>query len=113
MTISWQQYARGHRRLTEAALIALLCAACGPATLYSSLPYADDQLGWLPGVPLAFAASLALLWRRSHPRTVVVFSAVCASSAAGTGYLITTLLLAPVMAALYELAVRTPRKTSS
>ncbi|PAK25883.1 two-component sensor histidine kinase [Streptomyces sp. alain-838] len=112
MTQSWRQYTRDHRRLTEAVLIGLLCASCGPATLYSSLPYADDRLGWFPGVPLAFVASLALLWRHRHSRAVVVVTAVCAGAAAGTGYLITPLLLAPVMVALYVLAVDFPPRTS-
>ncbi|OKK15655.1 histidine kinase [Streptomyces sp. CB00455] len=112
MTIDWRQYARDHRRLTEAVLIVLLAAASGPATLYSSLPYADDQLGAMPGVPLAFLASLALVFSRRHPRAVVVVTAVCASAAAGTGYLITPLLLAPVMVALYGLAQLAAPRTS-
>lgn len=107
-----RRYGAEHPRVVDAALIVLLCMASGPATLYSSLPYGVDRLDWWPGVPLAAIGSLALFWRRTHPRTVVVFTAVCASAAGGIGYLITPLLLAPVMAALYELAVRVSRKTS-
>ncbi|GAA3624963.1 histidine kinase [Nonomuraea rosea] len=111
MTLDWRQYAQDHPRLVEAALITLLCAASGPAALYASRPYAEG-LGWASAVPLAAVASLALLWRRSHPRVVLMVTAVCAAAAAGVGYLLTPLLLAPVMAALYELAVRVPRRAS-
>lgn len=111
MTLDWRQYAIDHPRLVEATFIALLCAASGPLSLYASRPYAEG-LDWASAIPLAVAASLALLWRRSHPRTVVVVTAVCAAAAAGVGYLLTPLLLAPVMAALYELAVRLPRRVA-
>lgn len=112
MTISWRQYANDHPRVVDVALIALLVlAASGPAVLNSDLSYTDN-LGWWSAVPLAVVGALALLWRRSHPRTVVVLTAVCASAAGGFGYLITPVLLAPVMIALYELAVRVPGRTT-
>jgi signal transduction histidine kinase len=112
MRISWRQYANDHPRVVDAALIALLlCAASGQATLNSKLPGADD-LGWGSAVPLAVASSVALLWRRSHPRTVVVFTALCVTIAGAMGYLITPVNLAPAMVALYELAVRFPGKTT-
>lgn len=57
-------------------------------------------------------ACTALLWRRSHPRTVVALTGVCALTVANLGYLLTVLLLAPVMVALYTLADRTDRKTA-
>jgi signal transduction histidine kinase len=111
MTISWRQYAKDHPRVIDVALIALLlCAAGGPAMLNANLPGTD--LGWRSAVPLAIASSLALLWRRGHPRTVLLFTAMCASVAGAVGYLITPVLLAPVMVALYELAVRASGKTT-
>jgi signal transduction histidine kinase len=112
MTINWRQYANDHPRAVDAALIVLLmCAVSGQASLNSDLPIASD-LGWPSAVPLALAASVALLWRRSHPRSVVVFTALCVSASGGVGYLITPVNLAPVMIALYELAVRAPGRTT-
>jgi signal transduction histidine kinase len=109
--MSWRRYATDHPRVVDAALIVLLlCAAAGPAELNSNLPGADE-LGWSSAVPLAVAACLALLWRRSHPRTVVVVTATCVAAAGGVGYLVTPVLLAPVMVALYELAIRTTGRT--
>ncbi|RZS43397.1 signal transduction histidine kinase [Herbihabitans rhizosphaerae] len=96
----------------DVALVALLIiAASGPAVLNSNLS-ATDNLSWRSAVPLAVAGALALVWRRSHPRAVVVFTAACACTAGALGYLITPLLIAPLMVALYELAVRIPGRTT-
>jgi signal transduction histidine kinase len=112
MTISWRQYANDHPRVVDVALIALLlCAVSGQASLNSDLSIAGD-LSWRSAVPLALAASVALLWRRSHPRSVVVFTALCVGASGGLGYLITPVNLAPMMIALYELAVRIPGRTT-
>lgn len=99
--------------MVDAALIVLLlCAAAGPAELNSSLPGAVDHLGWWSAVPLAVAACLALLWRRRRPRLVVVVTTACVSVAAGVGYLVTPVLLAPLMVALFELAMLAPARTT-
>jgi signal transduction histidine kinase len=110
-TIDWRRYAREHPRVADAALIALLlCAAAGQAELNSSVRDVDG-LGWRSALPLAVASCVALLWRRAHPRTVVAFTALCVCAEGAVGYLITPVNLAPVMVALYELAVRAPGRT--
>lgn len=110
-TFSWRRYGKD-RRVVDVALTALLLlAVSGPAVLNADLSDTDN-LTWKSAVPPAVAALLALLWRRSRPRTVVAFTALCAAVAGGFGYLITPLLLAPVMIALYELAVRLPGRTT-
>jgi signal transduction histidine kinase len=112
MTISWRQYAKDHPRGTDVALVGLLLLAIsGPAVLNSHLS-ATDNLGWWSAIPPAVVGSLALLWRRRLTRTVVVFTAACAAVAGGFGFLVTPVLLAPTMVALYELAVRLPGRTT-
>ncbi|MEV7386768.1 LuxR C-terminal-related transcriptional regulator [Streptomyces sp. NPDC091215] len=61
-------------------------------------------------LPLAAVATAAVLWRRSHPRATVFVTAVCASAAGGVGYLLTPMLLAPVLVALYSFAAQEPPK---
>lgn len=111
MTISRWQYARDHPRVVDAVLIVLLLlAASGPAVLNSNLSPADD-LSWRSAIPPAVAAALSLLWRRRFPRSVVAVTTVCAGFACAFGYLVTPILLGPVMVALYELAVQAPGRT--
>jgi signal transduction histidine kinase len=111
MTTSWRRYASDHPRAVDAALIALMtCAAGGQANLNSGLPGVD--LGFGSAGPLAIAAALALLWRREYPRAVVAFTALCAGAEGALGYLVSPVNLAPLMVALYELAVRVPARTT-
>ena len=108
MTITWRQRAKTHPRAVDVALVVLLIlAASGPAVLNSMLSFTDN-LSWRSAVPLAAIGSVALLWRRSRQLAVVAVTTVCAAAAGVLGYLITPVLLAPVMIALYELAVRVP-----
>ncbi|NUT21810.1 MAG: sensor histidine kinase [Hamadaea sp.] len=110
--MNWRQYAQDNPRIVDLALVVLLlCAAAGPAVLNSALSNTDN-LNSFSAVPLATAGALALLWRRRHPRAVVVITAICAGAAGGFGYLITPVLLAPVMVALYNLDLRMPGRTS-
>ncbi|GAA0949377.1 histidine kinase [Kribbella koreensis] len=112
MTINWREYLRKYPHVVDVALVALLfLAASGPAMLNSELS-ATDKLSWRSAVPLALIGSLAVLWRRGHPRTVVVVTALCGCAAGGFGYLITPQTLAPLMVALYELALRAPGRTT-
>ncbi len=108
MTGNRRQPTGEHPGLPEPVLVVLLFLAAGPLALYSSQAYATG-LSWWSALPLALTAAVSVLWRHSHPRTVLAVTVVCASAAAGIGYLLTPMLLAPVMVALYALAVRLPR----
>jgi len=105
MLTSWRRFADHHARLVEAAFLPLLYVA-------TSRQYDRGGPGWWPGLLIATAACLSLLWRRGHPRAVVTFTAVCAGVSGALGYPINPLLLLPVIVALYELTVRTPQKTA-
>ncbi|WP_431918151.1 sensor histidine kinase [Nonomuraea jabiensis] len=112
MTSSWRHFGKDHPRVVDVALtVVLLLAVSGPAVLNAGLS-TTDNLTWASAIPPAVVGLMALLWRRSFPRTVVVVTALCAAVAGGFGYLITPLLLTPVMIALYELAVRVPPRTA-
>ncbi|MEU0412164.1 sensor histidine kinase [Streptomyces griseorubiginosus] len=93
--------------------LALVLALMGSATLGASLtlpgaaPPDDDRLA----VALMGVSCLALLLHRTHPRITVAVNAVCATIVIAQGYLLTPLLLGPVMAALYWLATATERPT--
>ncbi|MER6157834.1 sensor histidine kinase [Streptomyces sp. NPDC001868] len=100
------------RRSIDAALVTALFACSFPGSL---ITWPGQGLGvpWWPGVLLAGISCVALLWRRGRPRTTVVVTLVCATAACALGYLLTVLLLAPLMVALHSLAVRTNRTTAN
>ncbi|WP_159767004.1 sensor histidine kinase [Streptomyces sp. HM190] len=94
--------------------LVLAAALMGCATLGSALtlPGADPPDRDNIGVALMGASCLALLKHRTHPRTALVITALCTVVAVSRGYLVTPLLLAPVMGALYWLATQTDRRTT-
>ncbi|KUL20693.1 sensor histidine kinase [Streptomyces regalis] len=94
--------------------VVLVMALMGCATLGSmlTLPGADPPGQDKTATALLGLSCLALLKHRTHPRIAVVVSAVCAVIVIALGYLLTPLLLAPVMAALYWLATLTERRTT-
>ncbi|MFE9677505.1 sensor histidine kinase [Streptomyces sp. NPDC006259] len=106
-----EQYADRHPRLIDLAVIPTLmgCVLLGSSlTLPGVAP--PDHGG--TGAALMGVSCLALLTYRSHPRTAVVVTALCTVIAVVLGYLVTPLLLAPVMAALYWLATITDPATT-
>ncbi|MDX3387968.1 sensor histidine kinase [Streptomyces niveiscabiei] len=66
-----------------------------------------------PGVLLTGISCTALLWRRRRPRVTVAVTTACAAVTAALGYVLTVMLLGPLMVALHSLAVRTNRKTAN
>ena len=103
---------RGRPQPVDAVVAAALFACSFPGSLVT-LPGQDLGIPWWPGVLLAGVSCVALLWRRGRPRATAVVTLVCAAVASVLGYLLTVLLLGPLMVALYSLAVGTDRKTAN
>ncbi|GGK75690.1 sensor histidine kinase [Streptomyces flaveus] len=110
MSIDLERHLERHPRAVDLAASAVLF---GFAVLGStlSIPAHDRPEQLTPAVLLAAVSCVALLWHRSHPRTVVIVTTVCATTAGGLGYMLNPLLMAPVMAAIYWLAALTDRRT--
>lgn len=103
---------RGRPHPVDAVVAAALFACSFPGSLIT-LPGQHLGVSWWPGVLLAGISSVALLWRHARPRTTVVVILVCAAVTVALGYLLTVLLLGPLMVALYSLAVDTDRRTAN
>ncbi|MZF87457.1 sensor histidine kinase [Streptomyces sp. SID5643] len=106
-----EEFSARHVFLVDLAMVLALmgCTALG-ATLTmpgAGPPDHDETTAAVMGV-----ACLVLLKHRTHPRTTVVVAGACTVTAVGLGYLVTPLLLAPVMAALYWLAALTDRRST-
>ncbi|AXG81695.1 sensor histidine kinase [Streptomyces paludis] len=112
MTVRWQQYAKDRPRVVDALVITLLFGLGFLGCWVGGIGPSGERIARWPGALLEGAACLALWWHRRLPRTVVAATVICANTAGALGYLLTPLLLAPVIAALYWLAVRTDRRTA-
>ncbi|WP_433064155.1 sensor histidine kinase [Dactylosporangium sp. CS-033363] len=102
-------YAERNPRLTDAAVVLalLLGAALGVSLAGPGDGPAADR--WTGGA-IAALACLPLLRGRAHPRVAVLVTTACAVILGVLDYLLTPLLLAPLMVALYWLAATgTPR----
>ncbi|CAL9517692.1 histidine kinase [Streptomyces sp. NPDC058947] len=90
------------------ALALMACATYGTSlTLPSASPPDQDATG----IAVMGVACLFLLKHRAYPRTVVLANTACTVAVVAMGYLLTPLVLAPIMAALYWFATVSPRKT--
>ncbi|MFD7860013.1 sensor histidine kinase [Streptomyces microflavus] len=91
------------------ALALLSCASFG---IWLRLPGADPPRHEGTVVALMSLSCLVLLGRRTYPRTAVIVATACTGVTLALGYLLTPLLLAPLMAALYWLTTHTDRRTA-
>ncbi|MGI5459912.1 sensor histidine kinase [Streptomyces sp. CA-249302] len=103
---------RTRPRPVDAVVAGTLFACSFPGSLIT-VPGRNLGVSWWPGVLLAGVSCVALLWRHGRPRATVVVTLFCATVASVLGYLLTVLLLAPLMVALYSLAVGTDRRTAN
>ncbi|MFF7645176.1 histidine kinase [Streptomyces canus] len=103
---------RGRPRTSDTAVTAAVFVCCLPGSVIT-LPGQALGVPWWPGALLAGISCIALLWRRPRPRITVVMTTVCATVMAAVGYVLTVMLLGPLMVALHSLAVRTDRKTAN
>ncbi|MEU9051310.1 sensor histidine kinase [Streptomyces sp. NPDC048384] len=106
-----EEFSDRHPHVVDVVLVAALmgCASLGSML---TLPGADPPDQDRTAAAFMGVACLALLKHRRHPRVAVVVSAACTVTVIALGYLLTPLLLAPVMAALYWLATLTDRPTT-
>ncbi|WP_035751090.1 sensor histidine kinase [Parafrankia discariae] len=112
MTISsWGHRLRTHPRTGTAVGALLAFVAAGPASRLNPQHVAHDSSPY-PAVLLAAVACTALLWHERHPRATAVVAVAGTVVLAGLGYLLTSLMIAPAMVALYWLAAHTDRRTT-
>ncbi|MFG1819622.1 sensor histidine kinase [Kribbella sp. NPDC049174] len=109
--IDLEQYTERNPWLTDAVIVtALFGGAVLGLTLVGPGEGRPDNV-WGAAL-LTGLACLTLLKARGHARTAVVVTTLCAVVTGSLGYLLTPLLLAPVMVALYWLAATTTPRTS-
>jgi signal transduction histidine kinase len=99
------------RRLSEPlallGLFALTMAGCLTSVLVT-----DSPRSLWPGAALAAAGCAVLTWRRRHPLRILAVTTAFTLAAGGLGYLLTPLLMGPVLLAMYDLSLRSSRSTA-
>ncbi|MEU6139672.1 sensor histidine kinase [Streptomyces sp. NPDC047081] len=110
MALSLDRTTRRYAHVVDAVMVAALlgCVALGASL---TVPGVDQPHDDTPGFLLATVACLALWRGRNHPRTAATVATVCTVAIAARGYLLTPLLLAPLMIALFWVARGTGRRT--
>jgi signal transduction histidine kinase len=111
MTTSLERYPG--RRLTATDVV-LVLGLLGTVTLGASIAIpgvSQPREDW-PAEALAAVSCLAQLRARTYPRSALVVATVCTVITVALGYLVTPLLLAPLMIALYRLAAGTDPRTT-
>ncbi|MGW6919905.1 sensor histidine kinase [Streptomyces sp. NPDC054950] len=111
MTTSLERYT-GRRHIATDLVLAL--GLLGTVTLGASIAIpgiSQPREDW-PAVLLAAVSCLVQLKARTRPRTAVVVATVCTVITVVLGYLVSPLLLAPLMIALYRLAAGTDPRTT-
>lgn len=103
---------RCHPRTVDLVVAATLLACSFPGSVLT-LPGRTLEVPWWPGVLVTGISSLALLWRRTLPRTTVVVTLGGAMAVAALGYILTVLVIGPLMVALYTLARASDRTTAN
>ncbi|MFE9680848.1 sensor histidine kinase [Streptomyces sp. NPDC006285] len=110
-TDRFERYADRHPRVVDAVLVLVLmaCAIVGSGLTRpgAAPPQRDTTVLLVMGT-----SCLALFRHRSHPRTVTVVNVVCIVVVTALEYVLTPLLLAPVMAAMYWLTTHTGLRTA-
>jgi signal transduction histidine kinase len=109
--VSLEEHAERHPRLID---LVVVLALLGSAVLGVNLVPPGEirpEGSWVAYV-VAGVACLTLLKARDHPRVAVVVATAGAVVTGSLGFLLTPLLLAPVMVALYWLATTTVSRTT-
>ena len=109
MKSRWQRSLRTHPRATDVALALVTLCISMPGVVVSvdSAPLPAPR--W-PGFLIIGVACAALIWVRHHPRVIAAVTIACATALAALRYTLNPLLLAPVMAALAFVALRTSQR---
>ncbi|MFJ7494527.1 sensor histidine kinase [Streptomyces sp. NPDC097727] len=111
MITTWQRYLRRHPRRVDTTAALVLFVVAFPGSFAGVDHLAAPSHRWI-GVLLAGTSCAALLWHRTRPVLVTSIAILCATGMALAGYVMTVLLLAPLMATLYSVAECTGRGTT-
>ncbi|NSL43358.1 sensor histidine kinase [Streptomyces sp. 8P21H-1] len=111
MSTNWWLRVRSHPHAQRALGLTVLFALAVTGAWFTRL-IMDDPLVLWPGVALSALACAALLRRRTHPLPVLAATALCVMAESALNYLLTPLLMGPLLVAQYSTSLLTSRRTA-
>ncbi|MEV0780993.1 sensor histidine kinase [Streptomyces sp. NPDC050433] len=111
MSTSWRIEAARRPRTVELGGLLLLFGTTAMGCLVTTWTTPAPLSLW-PGIVLSAFCCLALLRRHRHPLPVLGFITVLTMAEGAVGYLITPLLMGPLMVSLYSVSLRADRTTA-
>jgi signal transduction histidine kinase len=107
---SWRRQGRARNRAVDVLGVAVLCVL---SVVAASIDPHQHQfvLRW-PAVVLAAVGCSALVWRRRHPFGVLAVAVGCGVVFPMLGFRESPLVTSPVLVSVYNVAVRTDRRTA-
>ncbi|MFG2961222.1 sensor histidine kinase [Streptomyces sp. NPDC048291] len=111
MSTNWQRRAATRPKAVEAVTLVLLLAVTAPGVFATRAVMPETPDLW-PGIILSAVACGALRWRRDRPLQVLAVTLLCTMGQGVLGYLLTPLLMGPLLVAQYSTSVRTSRRTT-
>ncbi|WP_381791404.1 sensor histidine kinase [Streptomyces niveus] len=111
MSTSLRIEAARRPRKVELAALLLLFGTTAMGSLVTTWTTPEPLSLW-PGIVLSAFCCLALLRRHRHPLPVLGFITVLTMAEGAVGYLITPLLMGPLMVSLYSVSLRADRTTA-
>ncbi|MEV5515700.1 sensor histidine kinase [Streptomyces flaveolus] len=113
MSARWKNRAADRPYLVQAVTTGILLAfTVGGVLLTRAVVAKEETLVLWPGLVLSALACAALLRRRSHPVLVLLVTTVCVMTQGFLGYLLTPLLMGPMLVAQYTVSLRPDRRTT-
>lgn len=112
--VNLDEHAEPYPSLTDVVIVVALltCTVLGLYIVGPDGDRPDDPWAMRVAIVASALACLVLFQGRRHARTAVVVSTLCMVVTGALGFLLTPLLLAPVMVALYWLAVTQTSRTA-
>ncbi|MEI5525003.1 sensor histidine kinase [Streptomyces brasiliscabiei] len=110
MSTSWRHRAVTRPRAVDLSVLVLVFAVTVTGVLVTRAVASGPLAVW-PGIALSALSCAALHRRRSHPLTVLAVTTLCTMAVGALGYLLTPLLMGPLLVAQYETSLRTTRRT--
>jgi signal transduction histidine kinase len=111
MTERWKHRATNRPHMAHLVTTSLLLAFTVGGVFLTRTVAVEPLVLW-PGLVLSAVACAVLLRRRSHPFVVLLVTTACIMTEGFLGYLLTPLLMGPMLVAQYTVSLRPERRTT-